>query len=156
MLGISRQTDYAVRVVLHLACLEAGAQVSIAEIAESRKLPMPFVRRLIKPLVAQGILASARGSAGGIRLAKPARDISLLEVVNAMEGGVALNHCADGHKGCPLATGCPVQSVWVGATHALERHLEEVRFDALALGPNGHVVAHQKLHTTATQQESLA
>jgi len=149
MLGISRQTDYAVRVVLHLACLEAGAQVSIAEISESRNLPMPFVRRLIKPLVARGILASARGSAGGIRLARPAGEISLLEVVNAMEGGMALNHCADDHKGCPLAAGCPVQSVWVGATRALESHLETVRFDALALGPHGHVVAHQKIHSAS-------
>lgn len=156
MLGISRQTDYAVRVVLHLACLEAGAQVSISEISESRKLPMPFVRRLIKPLVSRGILASARGSAGGIRLARPARDISLLEVVQAMEGGVALNHCADGHKGCPLAAGCPVQSVWVGATHALERHLEGVRFDSLAEGPDGHVVAHQKVHVHAIEVETHA
>jgi len=153
MLGISRQTDYAVRVVLHLACLGEGAQVSIGEIAESRELPMPFVRRLIKPLVARGILASARGSAGGIRLAKAAGSISLLEVVEAMEGGMALNHCVEGHKGCPLAKGCPVQSVWAGATQVLQDHLEGVRFDALALGPNGHVVAHRKLQGAAKGAE---
>ncbi|HLO67441.1 MAG TPA: Rrf2 family transcriptional regulator [Holophaga sp.] len=149
MLGISRQTDYAVRVVLHLACLEEGAQVSIAEISQARDLPMPFVRRLIRPLVAKGILASARGSAGGLRLARKAAEISLLEVVRAMEGEVALNHCVDGHKGCPLSTACPVQSVWAGATQALERHLEGIRFDALAVGPHGHVVAHQKIHGEA-------
>jgi len=146
MLGISRQTDYAVRVVLHLACLEEGAQVSIAEISESRDLPMAFVRRLIKPLVARGILASSRGSAGGLRLARPARDITLLEVVDAMEGGLALNHCVDSEKGCPLAHGCPVQSVWAGATQALAGHLAAVRFDTLAVGPGGHIVAHQKVH----------
>ncbi len=145
MLGISRQTDYAVRVVLHLACLEKGAQVSIAEISESRGLPMPFVRRLIKPLVTRGILVSARGSSGGIRLARPAGEISLLEVVRAMEGGLALNHCADADKGCPLSHSCPVESVWVGATGVLERHLEKVRFDDLAVGPQGHVVAHQRM-----------
>ncbi|BDU71254.1 RrF2 family transcriptional regulator [Mesoterricola silvestris] len=147
MLGISRQTDYAVRVVLHLACLEKGAQVSIAEISESRSLPMPFVRRLIKPLVTRGILVSARGSSGGIRLARSAGDISLLDVVQAMEGGMALNHCADADKGCPLSGDCPVQSVWVGATNVLERHLAQVHFDTLAVGPHGHVVAHQRLHT---------
>ena len=145
MLGISRQTDYAVRVVLHLACLDEGAQVSIAEISESRDLPMPFVRRLIKPLLTRGILASTRGTAGGIRLAKPAGEISLLEVVGAMEGGMALNHCVDDHKGCPMADTCPVQSVWAGATRALQDHLAGVRFDALALGPDGHVVAHRDL-----------
>jgi Rrf2 family protein len=146
MLGISRQTDYAVRVVLHLACLEPGTQVSIAEISESRALPMPFVRRLIKPLVTRGILMSARGSSGGIRLARPAGEISLLEVVQAMEGGMGLNHCADADKGCPLSDSCPVQSVWVGATHALEQHLDRVHFDSLAIGPEGHVVAHQRVH----------
>jgi Rrf2 family protein len=145
MLGISRQTDYAVRVVLHLACLEEGAQVSIAEISESRNLPMPFVRRLIRPLVSRGILASARGSAGGLRLARKASEITLLEVVQAMEGEVALNHCVDGHKGCPLSAGCPVQSVWSGATQALERHLGAIHFDSLAIGKDGHVVAHQKM-----------
>ena len=149
MLGISRQTDYAVRVVLHLACLEKGAQVSIAEISESRSLPMPFVRRLIKPLVTRGILVSARGSSGGIRLARPAGEISLLDVVQAMEGGMALNHCADADKGCPLSHSCPVQSVWVGATSVLERHLEQVHFDSLALGPQGHVVAHQRMHSAS-------
>lgn len=146
MLGISRQTDYAVRVVLHLACLEEGALVSIADISETRGLPMPFVRRLIKPLVGRGILASARGAAGGIRLGRPAHQISLLDVVRAMEGGVALNHCADHHKGCPLMHGCPVQSVWSGATQALERHLETVHFDVLAAGPAGHIAAHQRQH----------
>jgi len=151
MLGIARQTDYAVRVVLHLACLEAGVQVSIAEISETRKLPMPFVRRLIKPLVSAGILASARGSSGGIRLARAARDITLLEVVAAMEGGLALNHCADDHKGCPLASGCPVRPVWVGASQVLEAHLAEIRFDALAVGSEGHAVAHAKLRTRAAE-----
>lgn len=149
MLGISRQTDYAVRVVLHLACLEEGSQVSIAEISEIRGLPVPFVRRLIKPLVTRGILVSARGSAGGIRLAKPAREISLLEVVNAMEKGVALNHCSDDRKGCPMSRQCPVQSVWAGATRALEDHLESVRFDALAAGPQGHAAAHKNLRSRA-------
>lgn len=151
MLGISRQTDYAVRVVLHLACLAEGTQVSIAEISQSRSLPMPFVRRLIRPLVAKGILASARGSSGGLRLARKASDISLLEVVRAMEGEVALNHCVDGHKGCPLSAGCPVQSVWAGATLALERHLEGIHFGALAEGPHGHIVAHQRVHGEVLQ-----
>ena len=149
MLGISRQTDYAVRVVLHLACLPAGVQVSIGEIAESRSLPMAFVRRLIKPLVSRGLLASTRGSAGGIRLARPPADISLLDVVQALEGDLSLNQCTDVHKGCPLADGCPVHSVWTGANRVLAAHLASVRFDALAIGPHGHIVAHQKIHAAA-------
>jgi len=132
-----------------LACLPAGTQVSIGEIAESRSLPMAFVRRLIKPLVSRGLLASTRGSAGGIRLARPAADISLLDVVQALEGEVSLNQCTDAEKGCPLAHSCPVHSVWTGADQVLAAHLGSVRFDALALGPHGHVGAHQKIHEAA-------
>lgn len=146
MLGISRQTDYAVRVVLHLACLEEGATVSIAEISESRSLPVPFVRRLIRPLVARGILASSRGTSGGLRLGRKPSELSLLDVVEAIEGNLALNHCVDDQKGCPLAESCPVHSVWDGATRVLARHLGDVRFDSLAVSPAGHVVAHQRLH----------
>jgi Rrf2 family protein len=145
MLGISRQTDYAVRVVLHLACLEEGAQVSISEISESRDLPMPFVRRLIKPLLSRGILASSRGSSGGIRLGRPASEITLLEVVSAIEGGMALNHCVEDGKGCPLSGECPVQSVWSSATKVLEDHLAGIRFDSLSVSSAGHVVAHRRL-----------
>ena len=62
MLQIARHTDYASRIVLHLACLGPGAQASIAEIAEQRMLPAYFVRRLIGKLVQGGILATSRGS----------------------------------------------------------------------------------------------
>ena len=156
MLGISRQTDYAARVVLHLACLAPGAKVPIADIAKHRMLPLDFVRRIVGDLVKAGVLMTSRGSGGGVSLARPAGDISLGEVVHAMEGGIALNHCVSDRRVCPLAAACPVQSVWVEATKVLDDYLGSVRFDALALGPNGHVVAHQKIHTTATHQESLA
>ncbi|MGV8042417.1 MAG: RrF2 family transcriptional regulator [Thermoanaerobaculaceae bacterium] len=132
MIGIARHTDYGARVVLHLACLEPGAQVTIAEVAEKRLLPAPFVRRVVGKLVAAGILVTARGMGGGVRLARPAAEISLLDVVRALEGGVTLNHCVDNPKACPLAAGCPVQQAWTGATRQLEASLEAVRFDQLA------------------------
>ena len=73
MLGISRQTDYAARVVLHLACLAPGAKVPIADIARHRMLPLDFVRRIVGDLVKAGILATSRGSGGGVSLARPPR-----------------------------------------------------------------------------------
>ena len=107
MLQIARHTDYAARIVLHLACLEEGAQASIGEIAEQRLLPEPFVRRLISRLVKGGILATVRGSGGGIRLGRPASEISLLDLVQVMEGPIALNHCVDADHACPFTTLCP-------------------------------------------------
>ena len=64
MIGISRQTDYAARLVLHLAALEPETQVSIAEISKLRLLPVAFVRRLVGSLVKAGVLLTARGSGG--------------------------------------------------------------------------------------------
>jgi Rrf2 family protein len=146
MIGISRQTDYAARLLLHLATLEEGAQVSIAEISKLRLLPVSFVRRLVGSLVKADLLLTARGSGGGIRLGRPAAEISLLDVIAAVEGGIVLNQCLDGKHVCPLANGCPVQGAWAAATRALETHLADVRFDALARDSKGHLMAHLQQH----------
>ena len=146
MLGISRQTDYATRLVLHLACLEPGAQVAIAEIARVRKLPIPFVRRLVGLLVKAGLLSSCRGSGGGVRLARDAKDISLLNVVEAIEGQVALNHCVDNPEACVMAEHCPGHDAWTGVTRALAANLASIRFDTLARDPLGHLAAHAQAH----------
>lgn len=146
MIGISRQTDYAARLVLHLATLEPGTRVSIGEIAQLRLLPEAFVRRLSASLVKAGILRTARGTGGGISLARPASDISLLELLEAVEGGIVLNQCLDGHHTCPLSKGCPVQGAWAAATKALRDHLAGVRFDVLARDSEGHLAAHLSRH----------
>jgi Rrf2 family protein len=145
MIGISRQTDYAARVVLHLACLEPGAKVPIADIAKHRMLPLDFVRRIVGDLVKAGVLMTFRGSGGGVSLARPAQEISLGEVVRAMEGGIALNHCVSDRRVCPLAAACPVQSVWVDATQVLDDYLGSVRFDALARRSTDHQASHLRV-----------
>ena len=155
MIGISRQTDYAARLVLHLAVLEEGTQVSIPEISRLRLLPVAFVRRLVGSLVKAGVLLTARGSGGGIRLGRPAAEISLLDVVNAVEGGIVLNQCLDGKHICPLSTGCPVQAAWSAATRALEMHLATVRFDALAQDSEAHLSAHLQRHAAVAGKSFL-
>ena len=155
MLGISRQTDYAARVVLHLACLAPGAKVPIADIARHRMLPLDFVRRIVGDLVKAGVLMTSRGSGGGVSLARPAGDISLGEVVHAMEGGIALNHCVSDRRVCPLAAACPVQSVWVDATHVLDDYLGSVRFDALARRSSAHLPAHLRVQANGRVRGAL-
>ncbi|MCL1908895.1 MAG: Rrf2 family transcriptional regulator [Holophagaceae bacterium] len=137
MQGISRQTDYAVRTVLHLACNPEGAVVSIGEIGKERSLPVAFVRQFVKKLVDGGILSTTRGKGGGVRLAKPASDISLLDVVQST-GGVQLNHCIGDPGACAQATDCLVRNVWAKATVALENYLSSVYFCDLACEMNLH------------------
>ena len=132
MLSISRHTDYAARIVLHLALEGEEARVTAREIAERRLIPPAFIRRIVSRLSGAGILRTARGNGGGIALARPAARITLLDVVAAMEGAVALNLCTAEPKDCPLSEGCSVRGAWTGATAALERHLKGTDFAGLA------------------------
>jgi Rrf2 family protein len=130
--SLGRQTDYAARIVLHLSCLEPGARVTAAQIAEMRLIPAAFIKRIVSRLSAVGIVATVRGSKGGLALARKASEISLLEVVEAFEGPLSLNACVQNPGECPLSETCPVQRSWVGATANLSDYLKGVRFDALA------------------------
>lgn len=141
MLGISRQTDYATRLVLHLAGLAPGTRVSIAEISRIQQLPVPFVRRLVGLLIQAGLVVSTRGAGGGLRLAREAREISLLQVVEAVEGTLALNHCVGNLKACARAEHCPGHPAWTQATLILVRHLGAVDFATLASEPKGQARA---------------
>lgn len=147
MLGIKRETDYAVRTVLHLASLPAGAQVQVKDVAAQKLLPLSFVRRIVARLGAAGLLMTTRGLKGGIALARPASEISLLDVVLAMDDPVTLNQCLDPNHTCPLSAACPAHVAWGEATEILETHLASVRFDALA-GGHRHAGAHRRLART--------
>lgn len=135
MIGIGRHTDYAARIVLHLASLDEGTQVTAGLLAEEGLLPPAFVRRIIGRLAAAGILRTLRGSGGGVALARNPSDISLLDVVRAMEDGPTLNACVDDASSCPLTAGCPVNRAWAEVTAQLVASLDAVRFDRLAESP---------------------
>jgi Rrf2 family protein len=150
MIRIARQTDYAARLLLHLTSLGEGASASIAEISKQRLLPVPFVRRMVAPLVAAGILKTTRGSKGGLQLGRSASEISLADLVQAMEGSIALNECVHLSNACPFTRSCPVQKAWVDVSSALTQHLSAIRFDALLTSTEGHVSAHAALKAGST------
>ncbi len=151
MMRIARQTDYAARMLLHLASLGDGAATSIAEMAAERLLPVPFVRRVVAQLVGAGILKTTRGAKGGVQLGRPAADISLGDLVEAMEGPIALNDCVHEPNACPFARACPVQKAWVDVSGRLAQHLASIRFDALINATDGHAAAHAALKTKSAR-----
>lgn len=132
MITIGRQTDYAARIVLHLASAEGEGMVTASEIAARRLIPPAFIRRIVTRLSQAGILRTVRGSGGGIALARAASEITLKQVVEAMEGPIALNACLVTGSECPLAEACPVQEAWAEGTRNLSNYLDDIRFDGLA------------------------
>jgi Rrf2 family protein len=143
VIGISKKTDYAVRILLHLASLSPGTQDSIAAISGRRRLPVAYVRRMIAPLISAGLLRSERGVQGGLSLGRPAGEISLRHIVEAMEGPIALNHCSEVGHTCPMLDACPVAGVWSTAAEVLAAHLDNCRLDQLATSSKRHRIAHR-------------
>lgn len=129
---ISRRTDYGVRLILDLAGLPDGKRASTQEVAERQNIPAPFLAKIISQLSLSGLVSTHRGAGGGVMLARPASEISLLQVIEALDGPVRLNRCAKEPGMCPHDQICPVHPVWARAQENLETTLNDTTFDALA------------------------
>ena len=129
---ISRRTDYGVRIVLDLATLPQDERAAAHDIADRQKIPRPFLAKIISQLCLAGVVTTYRGAGGGVALARPAADITLLEVVEALEGPLRLNRCVLRPDDCPRNERCPVHVVWSQAQADLIDRLSTTTFDILA------------------------
>lgn len=112
MLRVTKLTDYATIVLSTLA--DAPERVHNAtELAERAHLELPTVSKLLKTLTQAGLVQSFRGSAGGYRLARPASQISLIHIVEAIEGPLGMTECSGEHSSCEHETHCGVRSKWL-------------------------------------------
>lgn len=112
---LNQATDYSFRVVLYLATLPPGEIVTAKTLSEHEKIPMRYLLKTIRSLVTAGILNSRCGADGGYFLAKKPEDITLLEVIEALEGPIIINRCLGDSKYCSKNSGktCAIH-------HALE------------------------------------
>ncbi|MHC9085054.1 SUF system Fe-S cluster assembly regulator [Luteimonas sp. RIT-PG2_3] len=122
MLRVTRLTDYAT-VVLTVMASHHDAVLSAAELAELAGLEAPTVSKLLKPLAQAELVEGFRGVRGGYRLARPASEISLIEIVEAMEGPLAMTECSLDHSQCGISHQCGVRANW--------RRINDVVSDAL-------------------------
>jgi len=129
---ISRRTDYGVRVILDLALLDQGERASTQEIADRQNIPAPFLAKIISQLSFSGLVTTYRGAGGGVRLARPASEINLLEVIEALDGPVRLNRCVLAPGLCPRDDVCPVHDIWAQVQADLTDVLSTTSFEALA------------------------
>ncbi len=124
---ITRQADYAVRAVLHLA--RTGDQrTPTSSIAEEQKIPPSFLAKIISQLSIAGLLHTSRGARGGVTLARAPRDITLLEVIEAIDGPIQLNECVGDNGTCAFDDDCPLRPVWCDAQEELVKRLKGTNF----------------------------
>ena len=129
---LTRHGDYAVRVVVDLASRPAGAIVPRARIQERQDVPAAYLAKIVQALARGGLVRTHPGARGGVSLARPASSISLLHVIEAAEGPLALNRCVAGAGACPRDRLCPVHPVWLRLQALVASELAAVTAAALA------------------------
>ena len=130
---LSSMADYAVVTMAAAARHCGGTRVSAAQLAEESGLPAPTVQKLVSRLTAAGLLRSSRGVGGGLKLARPAAAITLADIVEAVEGPIAMTACVDhGRTLCALEEGCSVRPHWPMVNQALRGALAGISLTSLA------------------------
>jgi Rrf2 family protein len=123
MLEITRQADYALRATMEVARMDFGERTPTATIAEAQNIPLPFLAKIVSQLVVRGILEATRGASGGVSLARPADTITMLEVVEAIDGPITINRCTRDPSVCEFSSTCPFCEIFTEAQQMLVHRL---------------------------------
>ena len=128
-LELTKRADYAIRAVVALAAAAPAPapaeRLSVRRIAAERGIPVRFLRQVMSDLVAAGIVAGVPGRIGGYRLGRPAAAITILQVIEAVEGDSRRRTCVLRGGACALNGACDVHDVFAAAQDAMIRHLGE-------------------------------
>ena len=131
MLRISKMTDYATVILARLAAAPER-QLTAAQLAELTRLAQPTVSKVLKRLHRCGLLNSTRGLHGGYRLARPAAEITAAQILDALDGPMALIECARHVHHCSIESTCGVGRAWQRVSLAIRRSLQEITLLELA------------------------
>jgi Rrf2 family protein len=137
-LRITRASDYAVRAMIHLACLPEERVSLRHEIAEALGIPTSFMAKILRRLVRAHLLRSSRGVHGGFSLGRPAAEISLLDILEAVEGPIGLTDCTSEPNGCVWTCGCPAAAVWERVQDRVRETLAAAVLEELVSTPRRH------------------
>jgi Rrf2 family protein len=129
---ITHQADYALRAIMYLAKLGPGQRVSTSLIAEQNNIPPSFLTKIVSQLAIAGLIHTSRGAHGGVWLARTPEEITLLEVLEAIDGSVNLNHCVADPGICTFSDTCVLHIFWQDACHSLVDRLRATNFGHLA------------------------
>jgi Rrf2 family protein len=134
---ITRTADYGVRLMTRLAAVPLGTRMTVAELARDSQSTVAFTGKILQRLVGARLVVSHRGFEGGFELARPADTITLLDIVNALDGKLCINECLPDGAGCDRTMTCAAHGVWLRAQEALAAVLGGSSLDQLAAGERG-------------------
>ncbi len=131
---ITRQADYAVRAMVYLAQLGAERRAATSQIAQEKQIPPSFLAKIVSQLSVAGLLQTSRGAHGGVSLARAPEEITLLDVVEAIDGPILLNECVGENGACTFGDSCAIKPVWCDAQKELVDRLKGTNFSQFANG----------------------
>jgi len=133
LMNVGRRVEYAVRALCYLAAQPGGRAVPRTEIESHQGIPPHFLSKILRTLVAAGLLKSAPGVRGGFRLARPAAEISFRSIYEAIQGRLSFTECARrGADSCDFVAVCTQREIWLGAQRALAEYLDRVSIAEIA------------------------
>jgi Rrf2 family protein len=124
---LSRRADYGVRAMLDVASQSPKNRSSVSEIAERQHIPAHFLAKIVPRLAHAGLLRTSLGAHGGVELAAPPNQISLLQIIEAIDGSLALNRCSTNPADCEHYATCPACDAWCEAQSQLNQTLAQMR-----------------------------
>jgi len=128
---ITRQADYAIRAVRYLSRQGENERSATSTVAKEMNIPPSFLAKIISQLSIAGLLHTSRGARGGVTLARDPKEISLLDVVEAIDGPILLNECVGDPGNCEFSGDCAMHPIWIEAQENLIKRLRETTFASL-------------------------
>ena len=151
MIRMSRLADYGVVLMTQLAA-RPEVLTTAPELSLSSGLPVPTVSKILKALVQDGVLESHRGNKGGYALVRRAEEVSVAEIIRALEGPIALTECVGAEEGaCDFEALCPTRTNWQKINDAIHRALDEVSL-ADMMGPMAAFIPSFERRTQQTRE----
>jgi Rrf2 family protein len=140
-MSLTMAGDYAIRAMIHLASLPENQSALRSEISRTQRIPLSFMAKILRRLVQARLLRSARGVNGGFALARPPSEITLLDVVEAIEGPITLTQCASEGQACTWSGECPGSLVWPEVQKNMKETLQSMTLECLvgAARRNGRI-----------------
>jgi Rrf2 family protein len=120
--------------MVYLAQLGAERRAATSQIAQEKQIPPSFLAKIVSQLSVAGLLQTSRGAHGGVSLARSPEEISLLDVVEAIDGPILLNECVGEKGACTFGDACAIRPIWCDAQKELVERLKGTNFSQFANG----------------------